>query len=386
MKKILLAVAVCTALFSCSKVADGEFLVTGTVKGMKNGLAFLGKQSPMGMGVETIDTVKIVDGKFEMKGKITEPELHFIHIDKTTGKVPLIIEEGEIEVAIDKDSLTKSTLAGTYNNEEFQKFNQETTKIQKRILPKVLEFQKTNGMKAQEAQKAHDTVTLNTLQKQFELVQKEYTDYMFGYPKTHPKSFISVLITQSMFNNRNFKIKDIEATYNSLDESLKNTKPGKEIKENIDTVKKQAETKKALAMGNVAPDFKAKTPDGKLISLKESLGKVTLVDFWASWCQPCRMENPNVVKLYNEFHAKGLNIISVSLDDDATKWKDAIAKDKLTWTQISNLKGFEDPIAAQYGITQIPTTYLLDANGKIVDKDLRGDELKAKINELLASK
>ena len=111
-----------------------------------------------------------------------------------------------------------------------------------------------------------------------------------------------------------------------------------------------------------------------------------MIDFWASWCPPCRQENPSVVALYTELHSKGLNIISVSLDEDAGKWKAAIAKDKLTWTQVSNLKEMKDPIATQYAITQIPTTFLLDASGKIVAIDVRGDDLKAKIKELLGVK
>jgi thiol-disulfide isomerase/thioredoxin len=123
-----------------------------------------------------------------------------------------------------------------------------------------------------------------------------------------------------------------------------------------------------------------------LVSLKESLGKATLIDFWASWCQPCRQENTNVVALYKAFHNKGLNIISVSLDEDAVSWKEAIVKDKLTWTQVSNLKEMKDPIALQYGITQIPTTFLLDAKGKIVAIDLRGVDLNTKIKELLSIK
>jgi thiol-disulfide isomerase/thioredoxin len=123
-----------------------------------------------------------------------------------------------------------------------------------------------------------------------------------------------------------------------------------------------------------------------LVSLKESLGKATLIDFWASWCHPCRQENPNVVALYKAFHSKGLNIISVSLDEDAVSWKEAIVKDKLTWTQVSNLKEMKDPIALQYGITQIPTTFLLDAKGKIVAIDLRGVDLNTKIKELLSIK
>ena len=119
--------------------------------------------------------------------------------------------------------------------------------------------------------------------------------------------------------------------------------------------------------------------------MKASLGKVTIIDFWASWCKPCRIENPHVVALYNEFHAQGLNIIGVSLDEDTDSWKKAIAKDKLTWTQVSNLKGWEDPIARMYEVEQIPTTFLLDSIGNIVAKDLRGAELKAKVLELLSA-
>lgn len=113
------------------------------------------------------------------------------------------------------------------------------------------------------------------------------------------------------------------------------------------------------------------------------LGKVTLIDFWASWCGPCRNENPNVVALYNEFHSKGFNIIGVSLDSNLEKWKQAILKDKITWTQISNLKEWNDPIARTYEVNQIPSTFLLDSSGKIVAIDLRGEELKNKIKELL---
>lgn len=115
------------------------------------------------------------------------------------------------------------------------------------------------------------------------------------------------------------------------------------------------------------------------------MGKVTIIDFWASWCGPCRKENPSVVAMYNELHGKGLNIVGVSLDEDLASWNQAIAKDKITWVQVSNLKKWEEPIARQYNVEQIPTTFLLDASGRIVAKDLRGDELKAKVLELLGS-
>jgi thiol-disulfide isomerase/thioredoxin len=121
-----------------------------------------------------------------------------------------------------------------------------------------------------------------------------------------------------------------------------------------------------------------------MVSLKECLGKVTIVDFWASWCEPCRQENPNMVAIYKELHGKGLNIIGVSLDKDAQKWKEAIAKDKLVWNQVSNLKFWEEPIAKLYKVESIPATFILDAKGNIVAQDLRGEELKVKIIELLA--
>ena len=133
----------------------------------------------------------------------------------------------------------------------------------------------------------------------------------------------------------------------------------------------------------MAPDFSAPNPQGKTVSLKESLGKVTLVDFWASWCGPCRQENPSVVALYKDYHSKGLNIIGVSLDQDKKKWMDAIAKDQLTWTHISNLKGWEDPIARQYNIESIPATLLLDADGKIIARDLRGADLRNMVASVL---
>lgn len=237
MKKIILLVAVAVGLYSCKNLAEGEYEITGTVKGMKTGLVYLEKQNPM-TGAQAIDTVKIVDGKFEIKGKTTEPEIHFIQVDKVNGKVPFILEGGEINIAVDKDSLYKSKLAGTYNNEEFSKFNEESNKIQKRLQKQIMAFQMKNMAVMNEAQQKNDTVTMNKLRKEYDVIQKDITDYTFNYPKTHPKSFISVLITQMMLNNPKYS-KDIEGIYNSFDASLKKTKPAKAIKESIDASKKK---------------------------------------------------------------------------------------------------------------------------------------------------
>ncbi len=238
MKKIILLVAVAVGLYSCKNLAEGEYEITGTVKGMKTGLVYLEKQNPMGMGPQTIDTVKIVDGKFEIKGKTGEPEIHFLQVDKVNGKVPFILEGGEITVTVDKDSLFKSKLGGTYNNEEFTKFNDESNKIQKKLQKEVMAFQMKNMAVMNEAQQKNDTAAMNTLRKEYEAIQKPITDYTFGYPKTHPKSFISVLILQMMSGNPKYST-EIEGLYNSLDASLKKTKPAKAVKENIDAAKKK---------------------------------------------------------------------------------------------------------------------------------------------------
>lgn len=242
MKKIILLAAVAVGLYSCNKLGEGEYEITGTVNGMKTGLVYLEKQNPMGMGATAIDTVKIVDGKFEIKGKTGEPEIHFIQVDKVQGKVPFILEGGEITVTVDKDSIFKSKLGGTYSNEEFTKFNNESYKIQK----KVIDFKAKNTAVMTEAQQKNDTVTMNRIGKEFDKIQgsiqKDLNDYTFNYPKTHPKSFISVLIAQMMMSYPQYE-KDVPSIYNALDESLKKTKAGKAIKTNLDSAKKKPEVK-----------------------------------------------------------------------------------------------------------------------------------------------
>ena len=386
MRKLVLFALVLVSIVSCSKVKKGEFLITGTAKGIENGkTVVLQTQDEAGMMMVPVDTVKIKDGKFEFKGKIKEPTMYSLSFPDFQNGFPVIVENDEIKVEVKKDSINNSRISGTYNNDEFQKFNDDAKKIQK----KMQDFQTKNMQAFNVAQQQKDTATVNKLIKQNNEIQKGLKDMMLKYPDTHPKSFISALIVLEMFRDPNFDAKKVRKLYNSFDESLKNTKTVKKIKDQLEVLEKAKNAPKpkpvAANVGQIAPDFTAKTPEGISVSLKQSLGKVTVIDFWASWCGPCRKENPSVLAMYNELHSKGLNIVGVSLDDDAAEWKKAIAKDKITWTQISNLKKWKDPIALQYQIEQIPTTYLLDKTGKIIAKDLRGAELKAKVMELLSA-
>jgi thiol-disulfide isomerase/thioredoxin len=384
MKKLIFLLSAAVVLISCNK---SSYTISGTAKGFDNGkTVILQTQDSTGMTI-SLDTVKIENGKFEIKGKAKEPAFHGLLVEGAQGAIPFILENGDISIVINKDTIQKSKISGTYNNDEFTNFNTEITKVQK----KLVDFQTANMQKMQTAQQTKDTAVINGLMKEYSTIQQEVgtaskAKYV-TYAETHPKSFITALIIQGMLNDPSADTKKAETLYNGLEEAIKNTKPGKDIKTKLAQNKMPSVGATPAAPAPAAKwrsDFSAPNPEGKVISLKESLGKVTIVDFWASWCGPCRKENPNVVAIYKELHSKGLNIIGVSLDKEASAWKEAIAKDKLTWTQLSHLKHWQEPIAAQYEVQSIPATFILDASGKVVAKDLRGEELRAKIIELLA--
>jgi peroxiredoxin len=252
------------------------------------------------------------------------------------------------------------------------------------IQKKMMVFQQKNMPVMQAAQQKNDTVTMNRLNKEFMGIQKETVAANEKYITDSPKSFLSILLVEGMFNQQSDAAK-ITAFYDALDSDIKATKPGKRVAKKIAELKKYKDSQKKTEVGQIAPDFSAKNPEGKIVSLKQSLGKLTIIDFWASWCRPCREGNPAMVALYNEYHPKGLNIIGVSLDKEgaAKEWKDAIAKDQLAWIHVSNLKFWDEPISKLYAIQSIPTAYLLDANGRIIAKDLQGEALKKKVAELL---
>jgi thiol-disulfide isomerase/thioredoxin len=385
MKRILMLLTVITVLISCNKAGDNEYIISGTVKGIADGkTVILEKQDNMGQ-VVPLDTVKVKDGKFTMTGSAKEPEIMLLQVETTQGKVPFVLENGDIKITIDKDSLQKSKFSGTYNNDVFTKFNDDLTKFQKEFQKKLTSFQNANMAKMNAAQEAKDTITINKLMKEYQGIQKEGMEFYVKFAEGNPKALLSALIVDSMLNDPAVDLVRVKKIYAGFSPELKKYKPGKSIQSKLDKIAKPVSVAPAANVGSVAPDFTGPNPEGKSISLKQSLGKVTLVDFWASWCKPCRAENPNVVALYAKYHAKGLNILSVSLDKEASAWKAAIAKDKLTWNHVSNLKEFEDPIALQYGINAIPSIYILDAKGVIIAKDLRGEELNAKIASLLGS-
>jgi peroxiredoxin len=375
MKRIAVFLLLATTLISCSNVGKGEFLLNGTIKGIPDGKLVILERLDDSLGPIKVDSAKVKEGKFTFKGKILEPSMHSLRVETVQSSSYIVIENGEIDIDIIKDSVFQNKMSGTYNNDQLFEFNKKGIENEK----KKKEFGKKYQATFLLAQNKKDTVTMKDIRTKYENLEKSFKTEIEVYIKEHPKALISALLIGSLFNEFEPNMTKIETLYNGLDKSIKDSKAGKSIVKNIKEFKTVKE-------GRRAPEFAAPNPEGKKVTLKESLGKVTIVDFWASWCGPCRKENPNMVALYNEFHDKGLNIIGVSLDDAADKWKEAIAKDKLAWTQVSNLKKWSDPIAVQYGVESIPKTYVLNSFGVVVAKDLSGEALKAKIIELLQVK
>lgn len=376
MKKLLL-VAISTAfLFSCNKETNTDgYQVFGTIDSIEDGIkVFIETPDDQG-GVITIDTAFVKNGKFEFNGNAKQIEIAYLQIQDLQGKIPFVLENQKITITAYKDSLHTSKIAGSYNNDELTKFNKEFENFQK----KVAKFQAEQSDAFMAAQQANDTEAMTKISEDYMILEKEFTVFTNEYVSENPNSFVTLMLLAQMVNNPDADFSKVKADVEALSPELKSTKIGTEIQEKLKSLS-------STSVGQIAPDFSAPDPEGKIVSLKESLGKVTLIDFWASWCGPCRRENPNVVALYNEFHDKGFNIIGVSLDKEGQKdkWTEAIEVDKLTWTQISNLKYWQDPIARQYNVQGIPATFLLDAEGKIVAKNLRGAELRAKVAELLA--
>lgn len=366
MKKIGLIIVLLIGLVACETVAENAYKVTVNAPGVEDGkLVFLQKPQT-GLPPSIIDTLEIKNGTAELTGSADSPQLHYLLFDGNRGVLPIIIEQGDITVTAHVDSLNTSKVVGTPSNDDFNAFIDGT----KAIREKMASIQK-QGM---EAQQKGDTVSLSMLTETFNEVQQEARAYEQDFVKNNPESYISLMVLQQMANSPHAD--KAAELFEGLSDALKNDEIGKALAKQFEGVKK-------LAIGSIAPDFSAPTPQGDTISLKSSLGKVTILDFWAAWCKPCRVENPNLVKLYKDFHEKGLNVVGVSLDRKAEDWVKAIEEDQLPWSHMSNLKFWQDPIAELYNIKSIPATYILDAEGKIIAKNLRGEELYEKIATLL---
>lgn len=376
--KHLLILIIATLLFSCKNetpLKDG-YTIVAEAPGIYNGMrAYLKAKDERGRLVNK-DTAIVIDEKFHFKGKQVEPSLQLLFINGYEGFLPIIVENGDINISIVKDSLHTSKVSGTSNNEAYKAYYEKVIMLNTKIKALTNNYQTA---------KVTNSDNLQAVLKELTNAREELSKLPLQFITEHNDSFLSVLILNQAIQDRSLGFEAIESAYNSLAETLKTSVDGTNIATFITTQRQILEAEKATQIGSIAPNFSAPNPDDKTLALNDIKGKVTIIDFWASWCGPCRRENPNVVKLYNTYHDKGLEIIGVSLDREGqkNKWLKAIKDDKLTWHHVSNLKFWQDPIARMYNVRSIPATFILDANGKIIAKNLRGSVLEAKIAELL---
>ncbi|RKR84006.1 thiol-disulfide isomerase/thioredoxin [Mucilaginibacter gracilis] len=271
-----------------------------------------------------------------------------------------------------RDSLKLAVVKGDKLTEDYSRMNAAIVKLQDQEYEYMA---KLSAIPVSERKTNEAALSIMANQQDIKLRISEAT---YAAIDANPNSYISFEFLKNITGGT-IKYDLAMPHFSKLSPEIRNSKEGKEFETKILLVKN-------LRSGLKAANFESTTPDGAKLSLQDVIakGKYTLIDFWASWCVPCRAENPNVVEAYNNYHNKGLNILSVSLDTKADAWKAAIAKDGMPWNHVSGLIGFKEPAAVLYGIQAIPQNVLVDANGTIVATNLRGPDLQQKLKQIFA--
>ncbi len=344
-----------------------QFTVKMNIKNLKQDAKVVMQKREQGEWIKK-DSIILKNGQGEFKGHLDGPALYYFTMKKFNAYMPVWVENSNITVSGDLKNLRHPVIKGSKAQDAFNAYTDSTKKFmdQERLL----------GVKYSQARVKKDEKTMKDLEDQYNQIEKDRTQYMLGYVKRHNKSVVSPYIILS--NSYGLSLKQLEAATNSMDTSLAGNKDLKYLKDRVATLKR-------VAVGQPFVDFTLNDMNGKPLSLSSVVKahKYTLVDFWASWCMPCRGENPNVVKAYNAFKDKGFTVFGVSFDKDHDKWVAAVKKDGLVWPQVSDLKFWSSAAGKLYGVQSIPHNVLIGPDGKIIAEDLRGDALTSKLKELL---
>ena len=358
-----------------SSSKTNSYTVNVEAEGVYDGVRAYINRNENGKTKTVTDTAIARNGVFQFKGEILAPEMRFVTIDGINGQVFFVLEPENINVTVYKDSIQKSKVSGGPNNQVFSDYRSGFLVITNKL----------DELRAEYAEARQNPKAIQELQKRNTALREELKNYGFNFLKNNPNSDFSLMLLDGLSSQQNFDFKSAEDILASMSEALLNKPTNVLTVQNIKQKINQAKANKKVTVGDIAPDFTAPNPDGDLITMSKIKGKVTIIDFWASWCKPCRVENPTYVRLYEKYHDKGLEIISFSLDRENQKqrWIDAIAKDQLTWYNVSNLKFWNDPVAELYNVTSIPAAFIIDDKGTVIAERLRGAALEAKIAELL---
>jgi peroxiredoxin len=369
MKQFFLCIAIAAVSIAC-KNGKNNYTINGKITNLKAGEGVILQKWAKENKNDTAYADK--DGKFTFTGSVTEPTpASFMLLKAGQGNQSptiLFLEKGTITISGTTEGANGLSINGGSSNKE----NNTIQSILKSYYQQIKPLSDT--LQAKMANK--DTANTQTLEARYMQLEQAQNDDVMRFIQSNPKSYVAGFYAFLFFNSSTNTLA-IEGVYKKLDKKVQSSYFGTKLKEISDRLKA------ADVIGKPAPDFTLTTPDGKQISLSSLKGKYVLVDFWASWCGPCRRENPNVVNAYNQFKDKNFTILGVSLDEDKAAWKAAIAKDRLTWTHVSDLKGWQSSVAPLYNVESIPANFLLDKTGKIIAKNLRGEDLITTLNSLI---
>ncbi len=378
MKKWILSA--CIVFPALTHAQSGEFVLNGKLGNLNApAKAYLDRREGSTI---ILDSVVLKDGAFTFKGTVDGPLMVMLMVDHEgkgasnpdMDKRIMYLEKGKIKLTA-KETLNDGEITGSPINAENERYKKFLTPFDEQMNSINKEFGAST-----DAQR-NDTAFMNGLSRRFHSAMGDKRELMKKFVAANPNSFMSVTALKELAVHLNMDLTILEPMYKSLTPEMQNSVAGKEFAASM-------EKERNLAIGANAPDFTQNDVNDKPVTLSSFRGKYVLLDFWASWCAPCRAENPVVVKAFNQYKAKNFAILSVSLDQPGKKdlWLAAIKKDGLDlegWTHVSDLKYWSNAVAQQYGIRGVPTNFLIDPSGKIVARNLRGEQLESTLAGLL---
>ncbi len=367
MKKLLLGLLPILALASCSQ--SNKYELDVTIVGQPTGnMVYLQKLD--GRDFVNVDSTEIKDNAFKFEGTLEVADLYFIRVGQAE-PIQLFLENAKIEVKANLDSMDKAEIIGSITHDSYKKFNEGMMPF--RVKMDAL-YQKADSLKMGNLL---TPAAEEDLDKEYDAINAEQNVYASKFVTENPKSVAAAFVAYRILIH-SLELPELEKIATAFDESIAKSQFVVKFREKVETMKK-------TAIGQPYIDFSLADTSGKQIALSSLVdGKtVVMIDFWASWCGPCRGENPNVVATYKDLKDKGFQILGVSLDKTKEAWIKGIKEDGITYPQVSDLLYWESAAAKLYAVNGIPHTVIIGKDGKIAAKNLRGAELRAKVEELL---